>query len=789
MEKLILWTGAALLCVAAGAQSAQTLSAEARDALLRQYCTGCHNDRLKTGGMTLTSLDLAHPDQTAELAEQIIRKLRAGMMPPAGMPRPDAATLKNLAASLETQIDQAAAAHPHPGRPALHRLNRTEYANSIRDLLDLNVNVAALLPPDDMSHGFDNMTDALTVSPALMEGYLRASSKISREAVGDPKTAPTTVTFHIPRVISQTKHIDGAPFGTRGGISVMFDFPADGEYVFKSAFYYSLDGPLFGRNQGKTTQLEVSVDGERVALLEIDPNIKLTDYPSTPPIKVQAGPRRVSAAFIEHAEGPIEDAIWQPDLSLVDLNNADTPGMTSLVHLREFSIVGPTKVTGVSETPSRRKIFTCRPASSAEELPCAKKILSALARQAFRRPVTDSDLEGLLSFYQQGRNEGGFESGIRTGLQAILADPEFVFRFERTPPNAAPGSNYRVSDLELASRLSYFLWSSAPDDELVTVASQGRLKDPAVLEKQVRRMLSDTRSETLATIFAGEWLHLQNLKDAQPDAFLFPHFNRNLIESMRRETELFFGSIMHEDRNVLDLLTANYTFVDENLAKLYGMPNILGSRFRRVELADQNRRGLLGQASILTLTSISNRTSPVARGKFVMEVLLGTPPPPPLPNVPALKDTGDGNKIQTVRERMEEHRANPVCAACHKMMDPIGFSLENFDATGAWRTKDNGYPVDASGQMFDGTKLDGPVSLRNAILSHSDAFLGTFTENLLAYGLGRVLDTYDMPAVRAIEHEAERNDNRFSSFILGVVKSTPFQMRRAEESVASGAHH
>jgi mono/diheme cytochrome c family protein len=789
MKQLILWAGVAILCGAAARAQSQPLSTEAANALLQQYCSGCHNDRLKTGGMTLTSLDRAHPDQTAELAEKIIRKLRAGMMPPAGMPRPDAATLKNLAASLEAQIDRAAAAHPNPGRPALHRLNRTEYANSVRDLLDMNVNVAALLPPDDMSHGFDNMTDALTVSPALMEGYLRASSKISRQAVGDPKAAATTMTFHIPRVISQTKHIDGTPFGTRGGLSVMFDFPADGEYVFKSAFYYSLDGPLFGRNQGKTTQLEVSIDGERVALLEIDPNIKLTDYPSTPPIKVQAGPHRVSAAFIEHAEGPIEDAIWQPDLSLVDLNNADTPGMTSLVHLREFSIVGPTHVTGVSETPSRRKIFSCRPASGSDELPCAKKILSTLARQAFRRPVTDSDLEGLLSFYQQGRNEGGFEAGIRTGLQAILADPEFVFRFERTPSNATPGSNYRVSDLELASRLSYFLWSSAPDDELVTVASQGRLKDPAVLEKQARRMLSDARSETLATIFASEWLHLQNLKDAQPDAFLFPHFNRNLTESMRRETELFFGSIVHEDRNVLDLLTANYTFVDEDLAKLYGIPNILGSRFRRVELADENRRGLLGQASILTLTSISNRTSPVGRGKFVMEVLLGTPPPPPLPNVPALKDTGDGNKIQTVRERMEEHRANPVCAACHKMMDPIGFSLENFDAIGAWRTKDNGFPVDASGQMFDGTKLDGPLSLRNAILNHSDAFLGAFSENLLAYGLGRVLDTYDMPAVRAIEHEAERNGNHFSSFVLGVVKSTPFQMRKAEGSAASGAHH
>ena len=790
MNRLISWTGAAILYIwTAQAQSAPPLSPEAQSQLFMQYCTTCHNERSKTGGMTLTQLDPAHPEQDAELAEKVIRKLRAGMMPPSGMPRPDAATLRNLAASIEFEIDKAAAPHPNPGRPALHRLNRTEYANSVRALLDLNVNVSALLPPDDMSHGFDNMSDALTISPALMEGYLRASSKISRQALGDPKATPTTVTFHIPRVISQTKHIDGAPIGTRGGISTAFDFPADGEYVFKSAFYYSLDGPLFGKNQGKTTQLEVSIDGECVALLDIDPNIKLTDYPQTPPIKVQAGPRRVSAAFIEKAEGPIEDAIWQPDLSLVDLNNAETPGMTSLVHLREFSIIGPTNVTGVSETPSRRKILSCRPAGASDELPCVKKILSALARQAFRRPVTESDLEGLLSFYQQGRNEGGFETGIRTGLQAILADPEFVFRFERIPPNVEPGVNYRISDLELASRLSYFLWSSSPDEELIALASAGKLHDAATLEKQVRRMLLDSRAETLATNFAGQWLHLQNLKDAQPDAFLFPRFNRNLIESMRRETELFFGSIMHEDRNVFDLLTANYTFVDDLLARHYGTPNVLGSRFRRVEIADENRRGLLGQASILTLTSISNRTSPVARGKYVMEVLLGTPPPAPPPNVPALKDSGAADKVQTVRERMEEHRSNPVCASCHKMMDPIGFALENFDAIGSWRTKDSGFPVDASGQLFDGTKLDGPVSLRNAILNHSDAFLGSFTENLLAYGLGRVLDTYDMPAVRSIEREAAQHSNRFSSFILGAVNSASFQMRRAEDNVVSGGHH
>jgi hypothetical protein len=790
MKRLLFQAGiSTLLGIAAQGQTGAPLSQQAQGQLLKQYCETCHDDSLMTGGMTLTKLNLAHPDQSAELAEKVIRKVRAGMMPPSGMPRPDAATLKNLAASIETQIDLAAAAHPNPGQPALHRLNRTEYANSIHELLNLDINVAALLPPDDMSHGFDNMSDALNVSPALMEGYLRASGKISREAVGDPKVSPTTATFHIPRVVSQTGHVDGAPLGTRGGVSVIFDFPADGEYVFKSAFYHSLDGPLFGKNQGKTTQLEISVNGERVALLDIDPNTKLTDYPATPPIKVKAGPQRVSAAFIEHFEGPIEDAIAQPDLSLVDLNNADTPGMTSLVHLREFSIVGPTNVTGVSDTPARRKIFTCRPAANADELPCAKKILSALSRQAFRRPVTDGDLEGLLSFYQEGHNQGDFDSGIRTALQAILADPEFVFRFERTPASVAAGANFRVSDVELASRLSFFLWSGPPDDELLTVASQGKLKDEATLEKQVRRMLADPRANALASNFASEWLHLQNLKDVQPDAFLFRSFNRNLIESMRRETELFFTSIVREDHKVTDLLTANYTFVDELLAKHYGIPDVTGSRFRRVTITDPNRFGLLGQAGILTLTSNANRTNPVARGKYVMEVLLGTPPPPPPPNVPALKEAADNTAILSVRERMQEHRSMEPCASCHKLMDPIGFSLENFDAVGSWRIRDTGFAVDATGQMFDGAKLDGPVSLRNAILNHSDAFLGTFSENLLAYGLGRVLETYDMPAVRGVEREAARSDNKFSAFVVGVVKSAPFQMRRADEPVRQAVHH
>ena len=564
--------------------------------LLLQYCAGCHNDRLKSGGMTLTKLDLQHPSQTAELAEKVIRKIRVGLMPPPGMPRPDAATIKAFASTLENGIDEAASAHPNPGRPALHRLNRTEYANSIRELLGVEVDVSPLLPADDMSHGFDNMADVLTVSPTLMEGYIRAAGRISREAVGDTKALPLTTTYQIPRVLSQMHHIEGTPFGTRGGIAVVHDFPADGEYFFKLGFYYSPTGPLFGLNQGKGQQIEIAVNGERVALLDINPAMKLAeDGIKTPAIRIKSGPQKISASFIQKFDGPLEDEYEMVEQSLVDVSVGAVPGMTTLPHLHELSITGPTTIAGLSDTPSRRKIFTCRPSAGSDEVPCAKKIISSLTRQAFRRPATDMDLEGLLNFYQEGRNGGDFESGIRTALQAILASPEFVFRFERTPQSIAPGANYRISDLELAARLSYFLWSAAPDDQLITVAIQGKLKDPAAFEKQVRRMLADPRSEALTTNFAGQWLHLQNLKDANPDLFLYPNFDKSLSQSMRRETELLFDSVMHEDRSLLDLLTANYTFVNERLARHYGIPNILGNRFRRVTLTDPNRFGLLGQ--------------------------------------------------------------------------------------------------------------------------------------------------------------------------------------------------
>jgi len=786
VNRFILIGAAVWFAWAAAAQTGESFGTVAsQQAFVSQTCAACHNDKLKSGNFSWAGVDLTHPDRSAQSLEKAIRMLHAGMMPPPGIPRPDAATMKAFVGALENGIDHAAAVHPNAGAPALHRLNRTEYRNSIRDLLSIDVDVASLLPADDMSHGFDNMADALNVSPALMEGYIRAASRISREAVGDPDVTASSKTYHIPRVVNQLRHVEGAPFGTRGGLAVMHDFPADGEYIFRMSLYYDICGPLWGKSQGKGQQIEVAVNGERVALLSIDPNSTFTDDLVTAPVKITAGPKRVSAAFIQKSEGPAEDTVMPFEQSLIDLNNADLPGITSLPHLRELRVVGPKNVTGISDTPSRRKIFVCRPGAGSDEIPCAKNIISTLARQAYRRPSTDTDLEDLLSVFQQGRrvpakNEAPFDSGIRTVVQTLISDPEFVFRFEHTPANVQPGTNYRISDLELAARLSYFLWSSAPDDQLITLASQGKLKDPAMLEQQVRRMLADPRSEALSTVFAAQWLQLQNLRDVQPDAFLYPNFDRNLADSMRRETELLFNSIVHEDRNIGDLLTANYTFVDELLAKHYGIPNVLGPQFRRVTVTDENRLGILGHASILTLTSVSNRTSPVQRGKWVMIALLGTPPPPPPASVPPLKETGENENIQSVREKMEQHRKNEPCRSCHQLMDPIGLALENFDGIGSWRAKDGGLPVDASGRMFDGTPLDGPVSLRKAILSHSDAFIGTFTENLLAYAVGRVLDYRDMPMVRSIEQEAARNGDRFSTFVLGIVKSMPFQMRRAE---------
>jgi Protein of unknown function (DUF1592)/Protein of unknown function (DUF1588)/Protein of unknown function (DUF1587)/Protein of unknown function (DUF1595)/Protein of unknown function (DUF1585) len=788
MKNTSVLCGLALMsCVAAHGQVGAQ-SATAQRAFLNQTCAYCHNDKLKSGGMSLTTLDLEHLDRSGELAEKVIRKVRVGLMPPPGMPRPNAAAIHTFVSSLENSVDQTAATHPHAGRPALHRLNRTEYANSIRDLLGVQVDVSAMLPPDDMSHGFDNMADVLTVSPTLLEAYIRAASRISREAIGDPQAQALTKTYSIPRVVAQTRHVDGTPFGTRGGLSVVHNFPADGEYVFKIGFYYAPTGPLYGTNQGKGQQVEIAINGEKVAVVDVNPALTLArDGMKTPPITVKAGAQRISASFIQKFDGPIEDEYRMVEQTLVDTSVGAVPGMTTVPHLHEFSVTGPLHITGISDSDSRRRVFTCHPPEGGDEIPCAREIISNLAQRAFRRPVVAADMEGLLGFYQSGRNEEGtFDAGIRTAIQAIIASPNFVFRFEKAPTGIAAGENYRITDLELASRLSYFLWSSGPDSQLLALGAQNKLHEPATLEKEVRRMLADARSESLSIHFADQWLHLQNLREANPDLFLFPNFDRTLADAMRRETELLFDNIMRQNRSIVEMLTADYTFVNERLALHYGIPNVMGERFRRVPVTDENRIGILGHGSMLTLTSTAIRTSPVHRGQYVMEVLLGTPPPPAPPNVPALPEnaelrTGHVAKPLSVRERMEQHRADPVCASCHKLMDPIGFSLENFDAVGVWRTNDSGFKVDPTGQMFDGAKLNGPTSLRQALLSHTDSYIQAFTENLLAYGLGRVIDYHDEPAVRAIDRDAAKTGNQFDSFILGIVRSMPFQMRRAEE--------
>jgi hypothetical protein len=766
---------------------AGTSTAAAQQALINKYCVACHNDKLTSGGLSLAKLEKTLVpggiSDGAEDWEKVILKLRSGMMPPPGLPRPDAATVKSFVTSLETGIDRAWAAHPNPGRPALHRLNRTEYANSVRDLVNLDVDATTLLPADDMSHGFDNMAEVLNISPSLMESYITAAGKISRLAVGDPKMKPVVETYHRPNTFSQVRHVDGTPFGTRGGIAVVHNFPADGEYIIKTTLVFTTNTFLFG-STSHGEQLEVAINGERVALLDVSPNMKVDQDLRTPPIKVKAGPQLVSTSFIKKTEGPFDSFVQPLERALGDSASGSVPGLVSLPHVRDMGINGPYNPTGVSNTPSRQKIFTCHPSVEREELPCARKILTALARRAYRKPVTDVEVEELLSAYQKGRNRGDFESGVRLGLQTILAHPEFVFRFEPTPANIALGTNYRINDLELASRLSYFLWSSAPDEELLALAAQGKLHEPLTLEKQVKRMLADQKSKSLAENFAGEWLYLRNLKTLLPDVYLYPDSDDNLFQSMKRETELFFESFVREDRNIVEMLTANYTFVDERLAKHYGIPNVVGNEFRRVTLTDENRFGLLGQGSILSVTSYANRTSPVVRGKWVMEQILGVTAPPPPPNVPALTENTENAKPKTVRERLEMHRAHEPCASCHKLMDPIGFALENFDAVGAWRTNDLGSKIEASGQLYDGTKVDGPVSLRNALVARSDLFVRSFTVRLLTYALGRGVEYYDMPTVRSIEQESAKNNYRLSSLVLGVVKSVPFQMSRAEAVVA-----
>jgi hypothetical protein len=767
-------------------------------ALLDQYCVTCHNEKLKTAGLLLDKADPANVSLDPETWEKVVRKVRAGAMPPQGMPRPDQPTMERFAVSLETSLDHAAAERPNPGRTPVHRLNRAEYANAIHDLLTIDVDVTGLLPADDESYGFDNIAETLRMSPVLLERYLSAARKISRLAVGDTNIIPSYETYRVRPDLGQDEHIEGLPLGTRGGLLIHHNFELDGQYDFKTKlalntsakvrgldypndFVITVDGAIvhratIGGKADEDASDDNSSDGENAILARLE---------AKAPIK--AGPHTVGIAFIQKTSAQ-PDGVMEPYLR----STVDPLEQRGVPLIDNVSIGGPFGAAGPGDTPSRRRIFVCRPASNADEVPCAKKIIATLARRAYRRAVSDGEMERLLDFYQQGRNEGSFDQGIESALRFLLTDPKFVFRFERDPANVAAGSAYRVSDLELASRLSFFLWSSIPDDELLTVAAQGKLHDPAVLEAQARRMLADPRSEALVQNFAGQWLYLRNVRGANPNIEEFPDFDDNLREGFRKETELFFDSIIHEDRSVMDLLNANYTFVNERLARHYGIPNVYGSRFRRVTITDEARRGLLGQGSFLLVTSYATRTSPVLRGKWILENVLGTPVPPPPPNVPALKDNAPGAKPLSVRERLEEHRKNPACAVCHKIMDPVGFALENFDAVGQWRDVDAGNPIDASGVLVDGTKVDGPVALRNAIAKRPQTFAGTMTEKMLTYALGRGVEYYDMPAVRQIVREMAANDYRFSSLVLGIVKSAPFQMRVKKgeaqpESVARAA--
>ncbi len=772
------------LAVTAGAGESQESSSNTQ--FVNEYCSTCHNAELQVGNFSLSNVNFDLPEAHAESLEKVILKLRAGMMPPAGVPHPKDIESAAFVEQLEKSIDLAALVSPNPGRPILHRLNRTEYKNSIRDLLDLEINVESLLPPDDMSEGFDNMSDVLTLSPTLLDGYIRAAGKISRLAVGDVSASPSVETYIVPQSLSQLDHVEGTPFGTRGGIAVRHNFPADGEYIFRINLYHRSLGPLFGDNKpAEGEQLEVSVNGKKVALFDIDRKRHTTEDIRTPPIFITAGPQMISASFIRRAEGAVQDFVMPFEQATADLTTGNVKGLTGLPHVKTLGVDGPYKARGVSSMPSHDKIFTCWPARSSEEVACAKTILSRLARQAFRRPITDQDLVSFVAMYQVNRDGGGdFYSAIRVSIQAILADPEFVFRFERTPPDVTPGENYFIDDLELASRLSFFLWSSGPDDELITLASKGKLSEPSNLKAQTRRMLADPKSIALTENFASHWLRLQNLKDIQPDVFLYPDWDYNLTQSMQKETVLFFNSIVNEDRNLLDLLMADYTFVDGRLALHYDIPNIIGNRFRRVFVEDENRRGLLGQASLLTLTSLANRTSPVIRGAWILDVLLGAPPPTPPADVPALEENEHGKKVLSVRERLETHRSNPACSACHAIMDPLGYALENFDPVGAWREQDGGSKIDPYGELFDGTEIAGPVDLRKFLLDNKVLFVTNFSRKLLMYGLGRVVKYYDMPAVRKIVDYTAKNDYRFSSFVLGVVQSVPFRMRRAEPHMA-----
>jgi mono/diheme cytochrome c family protein len=726
-------------------QAAAPAPASAEATFLTQYCFGCHNQRAKVAGLALDTLDLARAGSDAETWEKVIKKIRTGMMPPSGARRPERAALDGFASQLEDRLDKTVDVNAALVTPALHRLNRTEYANAIRDLLALDVDVNVLLPADGSSQGFDNLAEALAVSPSLIQGYVSAAMKISRLAVGDKTMGPSQVTFTPPPGLAQDRHIDGLPLGTRGGFLIHYTFPVDADYDFA----------LGGRFGGPGVDL--TLDGEQVKV----------DNPRGFRLKIAAGPHTIGLSLPDRQRGAGVDEIYSD--FRVNAVFTNPGGVPSLV------ITGPQNITGTGDTPSRRKIFTCHPKVAAEETSCARSSLTTLARRAYRGPVSATEIDTLMEFYRKGRQAGDFESGVQEAVARVLVAPRFVYRAEEEPATIAAGQPYRVGDVDLASRLSFFLWSSIPDDELLEVATKGRLHDPKVLDQQVKRMLADARADALVENFAGQWLYLRELDHVQSEA---RNFDENLRQSFRQETELLFRTIVREDRSLIDLINADYTFVDERLARHYGIPNIQGSYFRRVPLPpDSPRRGLLGQGSMLTVTSVATRTSPVSRGKWVLENLLGTPAPIPPPGVETNLGGAEAAKTSSLRQRLEAHRASPVCASCHRIMDPMGFALENFDLIGEWREYDGPTKIDSTGQLADGTPVSGPKDLRQSVLSRSDAFMTTATEKLYTYALGRPVHFYDMPTVRGIVRRAAANDNRFSSLVMGIIESDAFLKR------------
>ena len=768
------WIAASLAGISslASAQtSAPTPAANAR-AFTEVYCVTCHDDAGKEAGISFEGIDWNNPGKNAEILEKAVRKIGTGEMPPAGMPHPPAAAAKAFSGWLVHSLDKYAAAHPNPGRPAIHRLNRAEYSNTVRDLLALDTRPGALLPVDDSGYGFDNIADVLSVSPSLLERYLQVARRVSRMAVGDPGLKPSDEEFTNPMKNAKDRVSDDLPFDSGGGMSFRYYFPLNAEY-----------------------NIRIKMGGDNGAVHELR-------------MPIQAGLRTVGATFLKESfkaevipsggrrggggggtvpgggRGAPPPPPSQLDLRLdgARLKLFQVPGAAAAPQVASMVISGPYNGTGRGKTPSRELIFTCRPSSAAEESPCARTILTKLARRAFRRSVTDADIKPLLGFYERGRAEGDFDHGIEKALVAMLVSPDFLFRVERDPKGSAPGTVYRVSDNALASRLSFFLWSSIPDDQLLGLAEQGKLKDPQVLQQQVRRMLDDPRSQALVDNFAGQWLYLRNLELSKPDPDVFPEFDESLKQAFRTETSLFFQNVLREDHSLLELLDADYTYLNQRLAEHYGIPGVYGPQFRKVTLTDPNRGGLLGQGSMLTVTSYPNRTSVVQRGKWILENLLGTPPPPPPANVPDLMPHGKDGKPLTMRQQMEQHRADPVCASCHSRMDPLGFALENYDGVGRWRDKDSGNSIDPSGKLPDGSKFAGPAGLKKALLSnHRDEFVETATEKLVLYALGRGLEYYDLPAVRTISREAAKDDYRMAALITAIVKSTPFQMRRTPD--------